>query len=207
MPDQPVIAIFAQTQPVRAYLSDMVKASGCEIIIVEGTPAPQAALVLAAAKDFSDIPRAERQKTLWLTGGNTGMDTIEEGVRLLKPPLRAALIAEAIGRMLAVQGAIPARVAIGGYEVDTRENLWMAPEDSPVRLTEKEVAILLFLKESSPKSVTKQALLEKVWAYADGVETHTLETHIYRLRQKIEADPSAPKILLTEEDGYKISGD
>ncbi len=74
-----------------------------------------------------------------------------------------------------------------------------------VRLTEKETAILTFLHENKNRTVARQELLDAVWGYAEGVETHTLETHIYRLRQKIEKDAANPKILLTEENGYRLS--
>jgi hypothetical protein len=75
---------------------------------------------------------------------------------------------------------------------------------TPIRLTEKEVAILTFLYKSKGSLVSRRDLLAAVWEYAESVETHTLETHIYRLRQKIETDPSKPDILLTEENGYRV---
>lgn len=74
-----------------------------------------------------------------------------------------------------------------------------------IRLTEKERDILMILIEADGQPVSRADLLDRVWAYVDGVETHTLETHIYRLRQKIESDPTRPTLVLTDEDGYRIS--
>lgn len=73
-----------------------------------------------------------------------------------------------------------------------------------VRLTEKETAILKFLYHAGQRVIDRETLLHEVWGYNPGVTTHTLETHVYRLRQKIEPDPSAAKILVTETGGYKL---
>ena len=73
-----------------------------------------------------------------------------------------------------------------------------------VRLTEKETAILRFLYRAGQLPVSRETLLQEVWGYNSGVTTHTLETHIYRLRQKIEKDAANPEILVTEAGGYKL---
>lgn len=72
-----------------------------------------------------------------------------------------------------------------------------------VRLTEKEVAILKYLYRSGGV-ISREVLLNEVWGYASGVSTHTLETHVYRLRQKIEADPTRAQLLVTEPGGYRL---
>jgi DNA-binding response OmpR family regulator len=74
-----------------------------------------------------------------------------------------------------------------------------------IRLTQKEAEILRFLYRAEARSVARQTLLNEVWGYNSGVTTHTLETHIYRLRQKIEANPANPALLVTEGGGYRLS--
>ena len=73
-----------------------------------------------------------------------------------------------------------------------------------VRLTEKETAILKYLYRAGDRPITRETLLGEVWGYQAGVSTHTLETHVYRLRQKIEQDPSKAEILITEPGGYRL---
>jgi len=73
-----------------------------------------------------------------------------------------------------------------------------------IRLTEKETAILRYLYHAGDRVIGRDTLLGEVWGYNAGVATHTLETHIYRLRQKIERDPACAKILVTEPGGYRL---
>lgn len=73
-----------------------------------------------------------------------------------------------------------------------------------VRLTEKETAILKFLYRAGRRIIGREVLLNEVWGYNSGVTTHTLETHVYRLRQKIERNPGKAELLVTEQGGYRL---
>ena len=73
-----------------------------------------------------------------------------------------------------------------------------------VYLTEKETAILKFLYNAKGEVVSRDTLLVEVWGYNTEVTTHTLETHVYRLRQKIESNPSDAQILTTGPGGYRL---
>jgi len=77
-------------------------------------------------------------------------------------------------------------------------------EDRKIRLTEKETAILIRLSAANGESVSRKILLEEVWGYKTGINSHTLETHIYRLRKKIEELGSSSSFLKTSRDGYKL---
>jgi len=70
------------------------------------------------------------------------------------------------------------------------------------RLTEKEIHLLKYLYTHRNTEIKRSLLLEDVWGYGDAMDTHTLETHIYRLRQKIEEDPASPQILINGVEGY-----
>jgi DNA-binding response OmpR family regulator len=74
-----------------------------------------------------------------------------------------------------------------------------------LRLTEKETSILKYLYRAGGQSVSREELLNEVWGYNAGVTTHTLETHVYRLRQKMELDPSDARLLVTEPGGYRLN--
>ncbi len=94
---------------------------------------------------------------------------------------------------------------IGHYTFKPGEKILTNTEtEEKIRLTEKETAILKFLKRAEGATITREKLLNEVWGYNSNVTTHTLETHIYRLRQKIETDPSKAKIIITESGGYSM---
>lgn len=101
------------------------------------------------------------------------------------------------------RGAHSAKVTVGPYVLDIDEQVLLSGARQ-VRLTEKESVILMVLAEQKGGLVDRDDLLARVWGYGENIETHTLETHIYRLRQKIEDDPAAPEILLTAERGYRL---
>lgn len=94
---------------------------------------------------------------------------------------------------------------IGPYSFRPSAKLLLDPERKrKVRLTEKETAILRYLYRATERAVPREVLLNEVWGYSAGVTTHTLETHIYRLRQKIERDPARASILITDPGGYRL---
>ena len=81
---------------------------------------------------------------------------------------------------------------------------WSTTKGKKIRLTEKETTILKYLYRAGAKPVSREELLTEVWGYNAGVTTHTLETHVYRLRQKIEPEPGQARLLLTEAGGYRL---
>ena len=82
--------------------------------------------------------------------------------------------------------------------------LLVTEDGRKVRLTEKETNILKYLYRAQGKPVARDELLSEVWGYNATVTTHTLETHIYRLRQKVEPDPANARLLLTDAGGYRL---
>jgi len=124
----------------------------------------------------------------------------DDGLTRLAKPFRIAALVQALGKLLAHPGG-EAPFRIGPYDFHPSAKL-LVDGERRIRLTEKETDILRYLRTASG-IVPRQTLLGEVWGYGPQVATHTLETHIYRLRKKIETDPDAP-ILLTEDGGYRL---
>ena len=93
---------------------------------------------------------------------------------------------------------------LGSYLFKPNSKILEANGNKSIRLTEKENDILKFLYQNLKTIVSREILLHEVWGYNSKVTTHTLETHIYRLRQKIEIDPANACFLITENGGYRL---
>ncbi len=124
---------------------------------------------------------------------------------IAKPFRLAELLARLRAQLRIFENSEDAVFTIGPYTFRPAAKLLQEPARSRrIRLTEKEAAILKFLYRAGTKPVARQVLLNEVWGYNAAVTTHTLETHIYRLRQKIEPDPSNARLLVTEGGGYRL---
>src|SRR6266404_6045182 len=147
---------------------------------------------------------------IMLTGADTDADTIlglDSGANdyITKPFRLNVLLARLRAQLRQHELSEDAVFTIGPYTFRPAAKLLV--DDSgrkKVRLTEKETAILKYLYRAGDKIIGRDTLLNEVWGYNAGVTTHTLETHVYRLRQKIERDPQKAEILVTEPGGYRL---
>ncbi len=146
---------------------------------------------------------------IMLTAQDTDADMIlglESGANdyVTKPFRIAVLLARIRAQLRQHEQSEDAVFTIGPYTFKPAGKLLIDPKGGKIRLTEKETSILKYLYRAGQNVITRDVLLHEVWGYNAGVTTHTLETHIYRLRQKIEQDPSNAELLVTEAGGYKL---
>jgi DNA-binding response OmpR family regulator len=147
---------------------------------------------------------------IMLTGSDEEADVVrglESGANdyIAKPFRMAELLARLRAQLRSFENSEDAVFTIGPYTFRPSAKLLLDPaKGSKIRLTEKEAAILKYLYRAGTRPVGRQVLLNEVWGYNAAVTTHTLETHIYRLRQKIEPDPANARLLLTEGGGYRL---
>jgi DNA-binding response OmpR family regulator len=146
---------------------------------------------------------------LMLTGNDSDADMIlglDSGANdyVTKPFKFAVLLARIRAQLRQHEQSEDAVFTIGPYSFKPASKLMIDEKGSKIRLTEKETSILKYLYRAGEKVVTRDVLLQEVWGYNSGVTTHTLETHVYRLRQKVEKDAANPAILVTDAGGYKL---
>ena len=143
-----------------------------------------------------------------LTAADSDADTIEglnSGANdYITKPFRFAVLMARVQAHLRSHGQSEEAVyRIGPYTFRPSAKVLLDAADRKIRLTEKETNILKYLYRSG-ETVPRETLLHEVWGYNPAVTTHTLETHIYRLRQKIETNPGQARILVTESGGYRL---
>ena len=147
---------------------------------------------------------------IMLTAAGSEADTIlglDAGANdyVVKPFKIGVLLARIRAALRHHESSEDAVFTIGPYSFRPSAKLLVNTQTNrKIRLTEKETAILRYLYRAGNKPVSREVLLDEVWGYNAGITTHTLETHVYRLRQKIEANPAAAEILITEPGGYRL---
>jgi len=203
------IALHDEFEPVPAANAvvaiEAVKAGHMDLVLMD------VGLPYMDGREAVKTIRANGYKgpVIMLTGHDSEADTIEgleAGANdyVAKPFRFAVLLARIRAQLRSHEASEDAVLSIGPYTFRPATKLLMSERGSKVRLTEKETSILRYLYRANGKVVGRDELLQEVWGYNAEVTTHTLETHIYRLRQKIEKDPSSAALLVTEAGGYKL---
>ncbi|MEO8925598.1 MAG: response regulator transcription factor [Caulobacteraceae bacterium] len=169
-------------------LPDMNGREACRLLRNSGVNAP--VIMLTAAASESDT-------ILGLDSGASDYVT--------KPFKFNVLLARIRAQLRSHEQSEAAVFRIGPYEFRPAAKMLIDDKGRKLRLTDKEASILKYLYRAGAKAVAREELLAQVWGYNASVTTHTLETHIYRLRQKIEADPSNARLLITEVGGYRLA--
>jgi DNA-binding response OmpR family regulator len=169
-------------------LPDMDGFAACRQLRDQGVKAPIVMLTGAAQE--------EEQQVQGLDAGANDY--------VLKPFKFSVLLARIRAHLRSHEASEDAIYRIGPYEFRPAMRLLLDQTQKKIRLTDKEASILRYLYRSGEKPVGREELLREVWGYNANVTTHTLETHIYRLRQKIEPDAQSPKLLITETGGYRL---
>ncbi|MCP5071951.1 MAG: response regulator transcription factor [Rhodobacteraceae bacterium] len=146
---------------------------------------------------------------IMLTAHDTDADTIlglDAGANdyVSKPFKFPVLLARIRAQLRQHEQSEDAVFTLGPYTFKPAAKMLIDDDEKKIRLTEKETNILKFLYRAQDGVVARDVLLHEVWGYNAGVTTHTLETHIYRLRQKIEPDPGNARLLVTESGGYRL---
>jgi DNA-binding response OmpR family regulator len=155
--------------------------------------------------------QGQKMPIIMLTGSDAETDVVrglDSGANdyIAKPFRLNELLARLRAQLRIFENSEDAVFSIGPYTFRPSAKLLQdVARNRRIRLTEKEAAILKFLYRAGTRAVARQVLLNEVWGYNAGVTTHTLETHIYRLRQKIEEDQQNARILITDRGGYRLA--
>ena len=125
---------------------------------------------------------------------------------IINKPFKFQHFMKKINFLLAkLSGADNVSHVVGPFIFFPKRKMIKTNDRKKIELTEKEVDILRCLLSTDEEIVDREKLLKQVWNYNPDVTTHTLDTHIYRLRQKLEKNPSIPRLIISEGGGFKIN--
>jgi DNA-binding response OmpR family regulator len=227
MPNRRPILIVEDDQPLRDVLVDHLEG---EFAVAVASSLEEADKALASEDAHFDalildigLPdgdgrdycarlrrRGHNMPVIILTGSDGEADVVrglESGASdyIAKPFRSSELLARLRSQLRVFDRSEEAVFTAGPYTFRPSKKLLQDPaKQKRIRLTDKETAVLKFLYRSETP-VEREMLMHEVWGYNSAVKTHTLETHIYRLRQKIEPSPANPSILVTERGGYRLN--
>jgi DNA-binding response OmpR family regulator len=203
------LALYEEFEPVQARSAqgaiERSQAERPDLILMDvGLPDMDGRIAVKQLRDTGF-----KSPIILLTGHDSEADTVlglESGANdyVTKPFRFAVLLARMRAHLRQHETSDDAVFRIGPYTFQPGAKQLVADAGQKLRLTEKETAILRYLYRAGQAVVSRDILLKEVWGYNANVTTHTLETHIYRLRQKIEIDPTKAMLLVTEGGGYKL---
>ncbi len=227
MTSRKTLLIVDDDADLRELLREQLEDTGEFTVVTVGAAAEGLAAVQSAHPDLVlldvDLPDGDGRSLcadmraagvtvpiVMLTAAD-GEDSTVEGLDagatdyVTKPFRFTILVARIRAHLRTHEQSEDAVLHIGPYEFRPADRMLRDSRGRKLRLTDKESNILKYLYRAGRKAVAREELLAEVWGYNAGVTTHTLETHVYRLRQKIEPDPSNARLLLTEAGGYRLA--
>ena len=209
-------ALFDQISSVQSY--EIFDASSPKDIILQNKSSTFDLLIIGTdneAHPFSSINQFTQENKLnskilfMVDPSNSTSSDFDESLGqnyYIKKPFRIQTLIKKISAILAkISTTIDVAHNIGPFVFYPIKKIVILGEQAKIELTEKEVGILKCLINSGEEYVDKEKLLKQVWDYNSDVTTHTLETHVYRLRQKLEIDPSIPRLIISKGGGFTIS--
>ena len=190
---------YAVDQAGTSAAASLATADGCALMVVAG-PVPDASQAelcrtWIAARGIAPLALVDDPRAL--------LALEAAGAVALAKPVRLAVLAQALSE--AARSAPSSDLEFGPLRFQPATRALTGGVGKPARLTEKEAAILVYLHGASGKLVPREELLGQVWGYAGAVTTHTLETHVYRLRRKLAAVAVDGPTVIGESGGYRLA--
>ncbi|MFO1243209.1 MAG: helix-turn-helix domain-containing protein [Rickettsiales bacterium] len=200
--DTAVAATVVEYLRLRGYTPSVIQRLTADELWMEGN------LLLADEASVKTYDNSAPLPSLFILLGKTIPEAILPAIshhEIVSLPLRLSDLGKAIARIVTRASISPEHIELQpGISFYPKERLLRSVSKTPVELTEKEASLLAALLQERHQAVSRESLLKDVWRYQAGVDTHTLETHIYRLRQKISEAGGDEKMIVTTPEGYRF---
>ncbi|MBE6451910.1 MAG: hypothetical protein E7012_00260 [Alphaproteobacteria bacterium] len=202
----PNILFLSQDDVFKNDLSNQIIYHSADYNIIEDNTAEKADIVIID-EDISLFAQKELNLPIFLFSSATeNISDIRQNIHIISKPAKLSYFLDELHSCInRFENKSEGYIYFNRYEVrPIAKEIINLRNQEVTKLTEKEVAIIKYLYKNQDRLVSKNDLLQEVWEYSPDVSTHTIETHIYRLRQKVEHDSPDDQLILTVEGGYRL---
>ncbi|MBR1949049.1 MAG: winged helix-turn-helix domain-containing protein [Alphaproteobacteria bacterium] len=198
------VLILSENTVFKEDLSDQIKYHIPEFEIVEDS---MIADIIVIDENEGLLKKEERNNNAPMILLTKEEDNVESKVQkiILKPFVLSRFFDALKSSINIFENSDEGNIEFNQYILyPSRKEIFNQRDETTTKLTEREVSMIKYLYKNADRTVSKNDLMQEVWEYSADVATHTVETHIYRLRQKIEQDNSDNQIIITSEGGYQL---
>lgn len=202
----PNVLVFSNNEVFKSDILDQIKLYAPEFNILNAEIDIADIIVIDQDRDMLDKVHKKNLKTPIIFLSNTDSSFNDSRIYQIDKPFSLNVFLDKIRALINIfENSADGTLEFNNYILRPSHKEILNLRNSEVtKLTEKEVAIIKYLYKNKGKNISKMDLMQEVWGYAADVATHTVETHIYRLRQKVEHDDGNAQLILTSEGGYQL---
>lgn len=199
------IKILSKNEAFAEDLKHQIELNISEAEIIEDMP-DEATTIMFVDEDLALLPQLpENLKDMPIVLFSSYKDIEENADLIIKKPFKLETVLSSLKRdTLLPKIRRKECLVINGYNIYPVKKEIVSSNNKICKLTEKEVDIIKYLYQTKSRIASKEDLLENVWKYSTDATTHTVETHIYRLRQKVEKEGKT-QLIITENNGYRLN--
>lgn len=200
----PNILLISQNNAFAADLIDQIQCYTKDYIFLDKADAEKADIIIID-EDISALNKIKHKGPLFFLNADSENSPLQATNIVTKPIRLSFLLDELKSCINFFENSKEGYLSFNKYIVrPISKDIINKRNNEEIKLTEKEVSILKYLYKNKDRLVSKNELLQEVWGYSPDVSTHTIETHIYRLRQKVEHDDPEAQLILTADGGYQL---
>ncbi len=200
----PNILLLSQNDAFAADLAEQIQYYAKDYIILNKEDSEKADIIIVDEDTFV-LNKIKHKGPLFFLSSDSE-NTSVRATKIISKPIKLSFLLDELKSCINIfENSKDGFLSFNKYVVrPISKDIVNKRNNEEIKLTEKEISILKYLYKNKDRLISKNELLQEVWGYSPDVSTHTIETHIYRLRQKVEHDDPEAQLILTADGGYQL---